>query len=353
MFAFGAASAMGDPGTGIAEPVTAIASTPTGDGYWLVARDGGVFTYGDATFLGSTGALRTERAGGGDGGHAVGDGLLVRRPRRGCLQLRRRHVLRLDRWDQVELTHRRHGRHPRRPGLLAGGRRRRHLHLRQRCVPRFDGGSALVAPVVGIAATPGGDGYWMAAADGGVFAFGAARHQMPSSDLSPAAAVTGIAATPSGQGYWLVAKDGSIYSFGDAPFKGSLGDDSPGAPVTDVASHPDGDGYWVATGENPPPPPAPRPAPRRTAPVSVRSTSSGSSVWDAIARCESGGNWSINTGNGYYGGIQFSLSSWRAVGGTGYPHQASRATQIAMGERLKAIQGWGAWPTCSRKLGLR
>jgi len=76
-------------------------------------------------------------------------------------------------------------------------------------------------------------------------------------------------------------------------------------------------------------------------------------VWDRLAECESGGNWSINTGNGYYGGIQFSLSSWRAVGGSGYPHHHSRETQIEMGERLKAQQGWGAWPACSRKLGLR
>lgn len=77
------------------------------------------------------------------------------------------------------------------------------------------------------------------------------------------------------------------------------------------------------------------------------------SVWDALAQCEAGGNWAINTGNGYYGGLQFSASSWRAVGGTGLPHQHSRETQIAMGERLRAAQGWGAWPACSRKLGLR
>jgi hypothetical protein len=76
-------------------------------------------------------------------------------------------------------------------------------------------------------------------------------------------------------------------------------------------------------------------------------------VWDRLAQCESGGNWSINSGNGYYGGLQFSLSSWHAVGGTGYPHQASRETQIEMGERLLARQGWGAWPACARKIGLR
>lgn len=77
------------------------------------------------------------------------------------------------------------------------------------------------------------------------------------------------------------------------------------------------------------------------------------SVWDSLAQCESGGNWSINTGNGFYGGLQFTLTSWRAVGGTGYPHQHSRETQIEMGQRLQRIQGWGAWPACSRQLGLR
>ena len=76
------------------------------------------------------------------------------------------------------------------------------------------------------------------------------------------------------------------------------------------------------------------------------------SVWTSLAACESGGNWAANTGNGYYGGLQFSLSSWQAVGGTGYPHEASAATQIAMGQRLQASQGWGAWPSCASQLGL-
>lgn len=72
--------------------------------------------------------------------------------------------------------------------------------------------------------------------------------------------------------------------------------------------------------------------------------------WDAVAACESGGDWQANTGNGYYGGLQFSLASWRAVGGFGYPHQASKATQIAMAERLLAAQGAGAWPHCGAYL---
>jgi uncharacterized protein YabE (DUF348 family) len=77
------------------------------------------------------------------------------------------------------------------------------------------------------------------------------------------------------------------------------------------------------------------------------------SVWDRLAQCESGGNWHINTGNGYYGGLQFNLQTWRAYGGSGYPHENSREAQIAVAERVQDAQGWGAWPACSSKLGLR
>ena len=75
------------------------------------------------------------------------------------------------------------------------------------------------------------------------------------------------------------------------------------------------------------------------------------SVWDKVAQCESGGNWNTNTGNGYYGGLQFSASTWRAYGGSGSAHNASREQQIAVAERVLAAQGWGAWPVCSRKAG--
>ncbi|MGN2299233.1 resuscitation-promoting factor Rpf, partial [Micrococcus luteus KDCGSN] len=75
-------------------------------------------------------------------------------------------------------------------------------------------------------------------------------------------------------------------------------------------------------------------------------------TWDRLAECESNGTWDINTGNGFYGGVQFTLSSWQAVGGEGYPHQASKAEQIKRAEILQDLQGWGAWPLCSQKLGL-
>ena len=76
-----------------------------------------------------------------------------------------------------------------------------------------------------------------------------------------------------------------------------------------------------------------------------------SGVWDKIAQCESGGNWGIETGNGYSGGLQFSSSTWRAYGGSGSASGASREEQIAVAERVLAAQGWGAWPVCSRKAG--
>ncbi|MEU9574127.1 transglycosylase family protein [Streptomyces massasporeus] len=79
-----------------------------------------------------------------------------------------------------------------------------------------------------------------------------------------------------------------------------------------------------------------------------------SGVWDRIAQCESGGDWHINTGNGYYGGLQFAPSTWNAYGGTAYAPTADRASksqQIAVATKVQRAQGWGAWPTCSARAG--
>jgi LysM repeat protein len=87
-----------------------------------------------------------------------------------------------------------------------------------------------------------------------------------------------------------------------------------------------------------------------SAPASAAST-----VWDRVAKCESGGNWKINTGNGYYGGLQFSNRTWKGFGGGKYASRANRASkaeQIAIARRVLASQGPGAWPVCSRKAGL-
>jgi len=91
------------------------------------------------------------------------------------------------------------------------------------------------------------------------------------------------------------------------------------------------------------------------APVAVAGNASAAdnSVWDAVAQCESGGNWNTNTGNGYYGGLQFSQSTWQAFGGTGSAAAASKSQQIAVAEKVLAAQGWNAWPSCSKKVGVR
>ena len=96
--------------------------------------------------------------------------------------------------------------------------------------------------------------------------------------------------------------------------------------------------------------PAPPP---RAAPAG--GTAVGASVWDDLARCESGGDWAINTGNGYYGGLQFSHGTWHNYGGgefADYPHEATREEQIIVAERLRAARGYAPWPACRAKLGL-
>jgi hypothetical protein len=96
--------------------------------------------------------------------------------------------------------------------------------------------------------------------------------------------------------------------------------------------------YLRSTGELPPLPREPAKPP---------------SVWDRLVSCEASGNWHANTGNGFAGGLQFTPGTWRSYGGVGSPAQASREAQIAVAERVLVGQGWKAWPSCSRQLGLR
>jgi hypothetical protein len=119
-------------------------------------------------------------------------------------------------------------------------------------------------------------------------------------------------------------------------------------PVAEIELH--------GTKEYPEPEPEPDPEPEVESdePDVPSPPVSDGGVWDELAQCESGGNWSINTGNGYYGGLQFSLSTWQAYGGTGYPHEHSRETQIAVATRLRDANGgsYGSWPHCAAQLGL-
>ncbi len=107
------------------------------------------------------------------------------------------------------------------------------------------------------------------------------------------------------------------------------------------------DGIVAVGTKQPAPEPEPEPEP------AAANFAGGSTVWDQLAQCESGGNWAINTGNGYYGGLQFNLQTWQAYGGSGLPSANSRETQIAVAERLRAATGgYGSWPSCSSSLGL-
>lgn len=118
-------------------------------------------------------------------------------------------------------------------------------------------------------------------------------------------------------------------------------DDKENIPPTTTTTIPP---TTTTTHYHPPSTTTTRPAPPVTE-APVRSTSVN---WDAIAECESGGNWSINTGNGYYGGLQFDLQTWRGTGGTGYPHEHSREEQIHRAEILYASRGVSPWPNCGK-----
>jgi hypothetical protein len=111
-------------------------------------------------------------------------------------------------------------------------------------LPGSPGGSGLVAPAVGIASTPDGQGYWLASADGGVYSFGDATFYDSMAGDHLSAPIVGIAATPDGHGYWLAAADGGIFAFGDAQFYGSMGGHPLAKSVVGIASTPDGRGYW-------------------------------------------------------------------------------------------------------------
>ena len=147
------------------KPIVDIASTPDHDGYWLVAADGGIFSFGDAQFYGSTGSM------------------------------------------------------------------------------------TLNQPVVGMAPTPDGQGYWLVAADGGIFSFGDAQFYGSAGSMTLNQPVVGMAPTPDGQGYWLVAADGGIFSFGDAQFYGSAGSMTLNQPIIAMAATADGSGYWLAAAD--------------------------------------------------------------------------------------------------------
>ena len=208
LFNYGDASYYGSAsGLALNRPVEGMAATPDGKGYWLVASDGGLFTYGDATFYGSTGGLALNRPVVGMAATPDGRGY----------------------WLVASDG-----------GIFSYGDARFYGST---------GGLALNRPVVGMAATPDGRGYWLVASDGGIFSYGDATFYGSTGGLALNRPVVGMAATPDGRGYWLVASDGGIFSYGDATFYGSTGGLALNRPVVGMAATPDGKGYWLVASD--------------------------------------------------------------------------------------------------------
>ena len=166
IFSFGDAKFFGSTGAiKLNQPIVGIAATPTGNGYWMVATDGGIFSFGDAKFFGSTGAIKLNK------------------------------------------------------------------------------------PIVGMASTPSGKGYWLVASDGGIFSFGDAKFFGSTGAINLNKPIVGMSSSPSGNGYWFVASDGGIFSFGDAAFFGSAGNVKLNKPITAMAATPSGKGYWFTASD--------------------------------------------------------------------------------------------------------
>ena len=204
IFTFGDAPFFGSTGDiRLNQPIVGMATTPSGNGYWLVATDGGIFTFGDAGFHGSTGDLRLNRPIVGMETTPSGQGY----------------------WLVADDG-----------GIFAFGD------------AEFQGSTGdirLNQPIVGMETTPSGKGYWLVATDGGIFAFGDAAFLGSTGDIRLNQPIVGMAASPSGDGYRLVATDGGIFTFGDAEFLGSTGDIRLNQPIVGMAASPTGAGYWL------------------------------------------------------------------------------------------------------------
>ena len=210
IFSFGGATYYGSTGNmHLNKPIVGLAATPDGGGYWLVASDGGIFSYGDALFHGSTGNLHLNRPIVGmtptpDGGGywlVASDG-----------------------------------------GIFTFGDANFYGST---------GAMRLNEPIVGMAATPDGRGYWLVASDGGIFTFGTAGFYGSTGAMRLNQPIIGMMAGPGGTGYVLVASDGGTFTFGTAPFFGSLGGIPLKAPISAAATTPGDSGYWFSdiTGE--------------------------------------------------------------------------------------------------------
>ncbi len=174
IFAFGDAPYKGSMGgKHLNAPIVGMAATSDNKGYWLVASDGGIFAFGDAPYKGSMGGKHLNAPDRRPGGHVDQQRLLDGGVRRRHLRLRQRLVQRVDGQQAPQPTHRGHRRNLDQQRLLAGGFRRRHLRLRQRrAIKGSMGNKHLNRPIVGMEASPSDNGYRLVASDGGIFTFG-------------------------------------------------------------------------------------------------------------------------------------------------------------------------------------
>jgi hypothetical protein len=208
VFSFGNLPFCGSTGgITINQPMVGIADTGDGGGYWTVARDGGIFAFDDAPFYGSMGGSHLNQPIVGMAATPDSGGYWLVAADGGIFSF----------GDAVF-----HG--------STGG-----MHLNQ--------------PIVGMATTPDGGGYWLVAADGGIFSFGDAVFHGSTGGMHLNQPIVGMAANPDGHGYWLVAADGGIFSFGDAPFDGSTGGMHLNQPIVGMAADPDGGGYWLVAAD--------------------------------------------------------------------------------------------------------
>src|ERR1035437_2864048 len=310
----GAASAALPSGAGVVlnAPIVDVASTPDGHGYWEGASDGGIFSFGDAQFYGSTGAIHLNQPivamkstpDGGGYWEVASDG-----------------------------------------GIFSFGDAQFYgstgaIHLNQ--------------PIVSMESTPDGGGYWIVASDGGVFAFGDAKFQGSASAMTPNSPVVGLASTSDGLGYWETATDGSVFAFGDAKFAGNAPN---GQPVVGISAKGTGyrtvasDGgiftfggagfYGSLGGSTVYSPPAPATS-HATASTGDGVTDYQRSAWDKVNMCEEGGAWNVE-GSEYSGGLGFSHANWNQFNAFGYPADAAGATpdqQIRVAVAF-ATQYWG------------
>ncbi len=208
IFTFGQAVFNGSTGgIHLNQPIVGMAPTADDAGYWLVASDGGIFTFGDAVFYGSTGGTHLNRPIVGMAATPDGQGY----------------------WLVASDG-----------GIFTFG---------DAGFYGSTGGTHLNQPIVGMAATPDGQGYWLVASDGGIFTFGDAVFHGSTGGTHLNRPIVGMAATAGGQGYWLVASDGGIFTFGDAVFHGGTGGQHLNQPIVGLAVDITGQGYWLVASD--------------------------------------------------------------------------------------------------------